>query len=104
MSEIIQMQGYMADDLSAVFRYDMPITATIGTQGYTVLMDDKMRVELDAFGGPEDIDLQHVHFKTTDLVSIVNGSRLQVASQSKIVVSSVTSADGNELIVTVRGD
>lgn len=103
MTVPIQMQGYMAVDLAGVFVYDMPTGATIGTIGYTILLDDLQGVEADDYGGPELIDVQRVHFKTTDLAFIELGSQMVVAGKTKIVVSSITSADGNELIVTVRG-
>lgn len=97
----------MAVDLASVFTYDMPTTATIGVTSYTVLLDDLLSTEVDAFGGPELDSVRHVHFQTSALASIANGSMMTLTEagtpRQKIVVSSVTSADGNELIVTVRG-
>jgi len=107
----------MADDLAAVFRLDMPTTAIIAFNGqtkeYTVLLDDMQNQEVDAFGGPEIENMRRIHFLTTDLPSVENGSIISIMEPSptpgnpilrkKIVLSSTISGDGNELIVTVRG-
>ena len=102
------MQSYMASDLSALFQRDMPTVCKIGAKEYTVLIDDLVTEEIEEYGGPESVEMQRVHFQTTDIARIENGSKLsikiKVGWKSKIVVSSITSADGNELIVTVRGD
>jgi len=102
------MQEMMASDLAALFKSDMPIQCKIGAAEYLVLVDDLLTEELEAYGGPEAVEIQRVHFQTADLAAIENGSKLAIKSgkhwKSKIVVSSLTSSDGNELIATVRGD
>lgn len=105
----MSMQSHMAADLSALFERDMPQECKIGAKAYTVLIDDLLSEDVEEYGGPESIDMQRVHFQTTDLARIENGSKLAIKAagnvwKSKIVTSSITSADGNELIVTVRGD
>lgn len=101
------MQAAMAGDLSQLFDRDMPAKAKIGGREYTVLIDDSLSDESEAFGGPEFIDRQMIHFRTTDLAQIEIGSPLSIFQQgkwkAKVVTSSITSADGNELIATVRG-
>lgn len=103
----MSMQSYMAADLSALFQRDMPETCKIGAKTYTVLIDDLLSEDVEEYGGPESIDMQRVHFKTTDLARIENGTTLSIKAgkvwKPKIVMSSITSADGNELIATVRG-
>ena len=98
------MQSLLAADTAALFRYDMPVECVIGAKKYAVLLDDLLSEESDAFGGPEAQEIQRVHFLTSDLARIENGTGLFVGGKSKIVVSSITSADGSELIATVRGD
>lgn len=106
----MSMQDYMAADLSALFERDMPAQAKIGAKQYTVLIDDLLNDELEAAGGPENISMQRVHFQTTEKPSVEIGSKMAIRQKSgakwetKIVMSSIVSADGNELIVTVRGD
>lgn len=104
----MSMQSYMANDLSALFQRDMPAECKIGAKSYAVLIDDLVTEEIEEYGGPESVEMQRVHFQTTDLARIENGSKLSIKIKagwkSKIVVSSITSADGNELIATVRGD
>ena len=104
----MSMQSYMANDLAALFQRDMPTICKIGAKSYNVLIDDLVTEEIEEYGGPESVEMQRVHFQTTDLARIENGSKLSIQIKagwkSKIVVSSITSADGNELIVTVRGD
>lgn len=111
----MSMQSYMAADLSELFARDMPAECLIGAQQFSVLLDDLQNDETAAFGGEEFIDMQRVHFQTTDKPQIEIGSGLSVRQKaesgkipgpwkSKIVLSSIESADGNELIVTVRGD
>lgn len=120
MTVPIQMQGFMAADLTGVFVYDMPIAVQIGTLNYIALQDDFQTVEIDAYAGPENLDIQRLHFPTftttgangiviLGLPSIENGDTILVEpgtsrQRTKIVVSSITSADENELIVTVRGN
>ena len=98
------MATSMQSDLSALFAHEMQVNCTIGAVTYTVLLDDAVNDELEGYGGPEAVQIQRVHFQTTDLKSIEIGTTLQVLGKNKIVISSITSADGNELIVTVRGD
>jgi hypothetical protein len=98
------MQDFMASDLSQLFTRDMPEECRIGSRKYTVLLDDLMNDEVEGYGGPESIEMQRVHFRTSDKASIEDGSKLFIKGKSKIVLSSVISADGNELIATVRGD
>lgn len=100
----MSMASLMAGDLAELFSRDLPTVCKIGARDYNVLLDDMLSEEVEAFGGPESIEMQRVHFLTSDLSKIENGSKLYVAGKSKIVVSSVTSADGAELIATVRGD
>ena len=111
----MSMQSYMAADLSELFKRDMPAECKIGSVTYSILLDDLLSEEMEAYGGPENIDIQRIHFLTTDKSDIETGSTLAVRPKaepgkkpekwkSKIVVSSIKSADGNELIVTVRGD
>lgn len=108
------MQSYMASDLSELFDRDMQSECKIGAKTYTILIDDLLNEEVEGYGGSESVDMQRVHFKTTDRDSIEIGTKLSVRpkaidSQStrpwkaKIVLSSIVSADGNELIATVRG-
>ena len=108
------MQTYMANDLSELFDRDMQAECKIGAKTYTVLIDDLLSDEVEGYGGPEAVDMQRVHFKTTDRNSIEIGTKLGVRPKaadsqkaqpwkSKIVLSSILSADGNELIATVRG-
>ena len=108
----MSMQTVMAADLAALWSTEMTTTAIIGVTSYTVLLDDLLSQEVDQFGGPEMENVRSIHFLTTDLASIENGSTLTLLEPSppsapsqrkKIVLRSITSADGNELIVTVRG-
>ena len=111
----MSMQSQMASDLSELFTRDMPADCLIGAKPYSVLLDDLMSEDTEAYGGPEAIELQRVHFLISDKPVITIGDKISVrqkaqpgkkpgAWNSKIVLSSITSADGNELIVTVRGD
>jgi len=111
------LTAQMATDLNALWTYDITATATIVLNGqtteYTVLLDDMQSNETDAFGGPELSNTRKIHFRTTDLPDIEIGSTLTLLEptnvagttiqRKKLVLESVTSADGNELIVTVRG-
>jgi hypothetical protein len=96
----------MASDLSAVFTYDFGTTAKIGTKTYTVLVGNAGETEEDAYGGPQDVDLQQVHFQASELSSVEIGSIMYVTDASgtkkRIVVNTTLSADGVELIVNVR--
>jgi hypothetical protein len=100
------MQAFMAADLAALWGYEFTTTVTIDTKTYTVLVGDDSNVEQDAFGGPESQDTQQVHFKTADLPSLELGTVLTLAqgkqNKRRLVVSTVISADGNELIAAVR--
>lgn len=98
------MKEAMEVDLSELFDRDMPTTARIGQRQYTVLLDDLLNEEVEGYGGPEAVEMQRVHFKASDISFIEVGANLIIAGKSKIVVSSVLSADGNELIATARGD
>ena len=108
------MQSLMAADLTALFEADMPAVCMIGAKTYTVLLDDSLSEEADAFGGPESLEIQRIHFLAAQLATIENGMKVAIRQKSdigvpkpwksKIVVSSVLSSDGNELIATVRGD
>ena len=106
----MSMQSHMAADLSALFERDMPAQAKIGAKTFTVLIDDLLNEETEAYGGPENIALQRIHFLTTEKPSIEIGSSVSVRQKdnekwkTKIVLSSILSADGNELIATVRGN
>jgi hypothetical protein len=97
------MQGYMADDLSALFEREIQQECQIGSKKYIVLVDDLVNDEIEGYGGPEYIEMQKIHFKTTDVAEVDDGQIILLATHSKIVQSSILSADGNELIVTVRG-
>jgi 5'-deoxynucleotidase YfbR-like HD superfamily hydrolase len=98
------MESAMEKDLAEVFTRDMPTVCKIGSKKFNVLLDDLLNDEIEGFGGAESLEMQRVHFKTTDLEKIEVGSKLHVKNKTKIVLSSITSADGNELIVTVRAD
>ena len=100
----MSMQTAMATDLSELFTRDMPTVCRIGSVKYNVLLDDLLNDEIEGFGGAESLEMQRVHFKTTDKAKIEVGSKLHIEKKSKIVMSSIKSADGNELIVTVRAD
>jgi len=111
----MSMESYMAVDLAALFTRDMPAECKIGAKTFSVLIDDLLNEEDEAYGGSESVSTQRVHFLVTDKREIDTGSKLAVrqkaqlgnppnAWESKIVLSSIKSADGNELIATVRGD
>ena len=111
----MSMQSAMASDLSELFTRDMPAECRIGAQTLSVLIDDLLGEEIENYGGPEAVAMQRVHFLTTDKPSIEIGSKLATRQKpqagqkepewaSKIVTSFILSADGNELIATVRGD
>ena len=105
---IIQMNGYLATDLAGVFSYDMQATATIGATNYVCLCEDEICLEIDADGGPERINIIKAHFMVTTLSSVNNGSFMtltlpgQTSGTKRMVTQSETSADGNELIVSLR--
>ena len=96
----------MAADLSAVFTYDFSTTAKIGTKIYACLVGNAGETEEDAYGGPQDINLQQVHFRASDLSAVEIGSIMYVTDASgtkkRIVTNTILSADGVELIVNVR--
>ena len=94
----------MATDLSEVFTRDMPTVCKIGNVKFNVLLDDLLNDEMEGFGGAESLEMQRVHFQASDKSSIEVGSKLTVKGKTKIVLSSIKSADDNELIVTVRAD
>jgi len=105
----------MAADLAQLFTRDMPAECKIGAKTFSVLIDDLLNEEDGAYGGGEESSVQRVHFLVTEKGSIEIGSKLAVRQkaqpgttpgswESKIVLSSIKSADGNELIATVRGD
>jgi len=100
------MKAYLAADLAGVFVYDFPTTCTVGGTTYNVLVGDNSQTEEDAFGGPQMVDTQSIHFRVSDLASIDNGTVLTLVdtgvSTKKLVVSNTISADGNEMIVQVR--
>ena len=106
----MSLESYMANDLREVFARDMPAQCRIGQQIFTVLLDDLVLDEIDTYGGPEKIEMQRVHFQTTEKSEIDDGSTMQIKATgdqkwiTKIVLSSTKSADGNELIATVRGN
>lgn len=109
----MSMQTILAADLLALRGTEMTASAVIGVTTYTVFLDDLQSVDADAFGGMEIENMRKVHFLTADLASIVNGTTMTLLEPSatagspiqrkKIVLSSVISACGAELIVTVRG-
>ncbi len=96
------LQQAMATDLAATFTRDIPKTIYIGSTPFTTLLEDISNEEIDAFGGPEVIGQQRVHFKASDLAQIENGSLMTIDGEKKIVVKSLLSGDDNELIVSVR--
>jgi len=113
----MSMRTALAADLSGLFGYEMTETVEINLNGqykqYTVIVDDlALETQLN-FGGGEDVGMRKVHFKTTDLPSIQDGTTIfileptNIANQTtrvpKVVMSSLISADGSELIVTVKG-
>ena len=111
----MSMQSYMAADIAALFVRDMPAECKIGSKVFSVLIDDLLNEEEEAYGGGESISMQRVHFLASQKSFIDTGSKLAVRQkaqpgvapepwESKIVLSSIKSADGNELIATVRGD
>ena len=80
----------------------------------TVILDDQQNIDAEAYGGAEMDNPQRIHFQTSELADINDGETLtlaepkpgqpgQTVQTKKIVTGSVTSADGAELIVTVRG-
>jgi len=111
------MRESMATDLSAVFARDLSETVEIQRDGnrtqYTALCENLEQSEMDGYGGPDSVALRRIHFKTSDIATISPGEiiyvlepdpirRGQSIRQKKVVVSSITSEDGAELIVTCR--
>ena len=113
----MSMQTVMAADLAALWGTEMTTTCQLTRNGvttrYTVLVDDLVDSEQDSLGGPELERMRNIHFLTTDISSIEVGEMImlleptsvsgQPEERKKLVLRSITSADGNELIVTVRG-
>lgn len=114
----MSMRTQLATDLSGLFSNEMTATATIVRAGtsttYTVILDDQQNMDTEAYGGAEIENPQRIHFQTSELPDINDGETLtlaepkpgqpgQTVQTKKIVTGSVTSADGAELIVTVRG-
>ena len=111
------MRQALAADLSGLHSYEMTETVEIKINGqakyYTVILDDMDLNSQLNFGGPEDVGLRRVHFKTTDLSDIENGTVITILEPTniagttkrvpKVVLSSLVSACGNELIVNVKG-
>ena len=111
----MSMESYLAADIAQLFTRDMPAECKIGAKTFSVLIDDLLNEEAEAYGGPEAVSTQRVHFLTSDKSRIEIGSKLACRQkaqsgdapapwETKIVLSSIRSADGNELIATVRGD
>jgi hypothetical protein len=101
------MQQAMASDLSALFAAEFNTgTALINGVEYQCLVGDKVVTQNDAYGGPEGIDLQEVHIQTAALKSVPDGETFKLTiygeTGSRIVVSTTTSADNNELIIHCR--
>jgi hypothetical protein len=103
------MAAPMAADLAALFSYEFTQTATVPTvngKAYPVIVGDEVASEQDAYGGPESIFPQQVHFQTAQLASMEPGTLFALTSllgvQQKECVSAVISEDGSELIVTCR--
>ena len=114
----MSMRTQLATDLAGLFTNEMTATATLVRSGksttFTVLLDDQQNIDMEAYGGSEMDSPQIIHFQTSDLADINDGETLTIAEPKpgqpgqtvqtkKIVISSVNSADGAELIVTVRG-
>lgn len=114
----MSMRTQLATDLAGLFTNEMTATATLVRSGksttFTVLLDDQQNIDVEAYGGAEMENPQRIHFQTSDLADISDGETLtlaepkpgqpgQTVQTKKIVTGSVTSADGAELIVTVRG-
>ena len=103
------MAAPLAADLAALFSYEFlasAIVPTVNGQAYSVIVGDDSLSEQDAYGGPESIDLQQVHFQTSQLAAMIEGEIFTLTTNAgtnqKICVSSIISADGSELIVTCR--
>ena len=109
MSAMLSMKPQLAADLAGVFKYDFQAVAVVGGKEYTVLVNDDEKSEADAFGGPEMINAQEIHFQTSDLDIIENGILIDVypqgtkgTKQALLVVSNIISADGAALVVKAR--
>lgn len=99
---IIRMNSYMSADLAATFQYDITGTVTIGLTGHTALLNNQSTTELDESGGPIEVNLLELHFMASDVASIVSGTFVTTPQGRKMVISSILSADGSELIVNTR--
>jgi hypothetical protein len=103
------LKSALAADLSALFAADMPCTCLVNGVEYTVLSADDEQSEKDAYGGPESLNNQEIHFQTKDLSHIEAGELIHLypqgadkECQNLIVVTTTVSADGAELIVKAR--
>ena len=111
----MSMRTQLATDLAGLFTNEMTATATLIRSGksttFTVILDDQQNIDVEAYGGAEMDNPQRIHFQASELADINDGETLtlaepkpgQTVQTKKIVTGSVTSADGAELIVTVRG-
>jgi hypothetical protein len=112
------LQLALAADFASLFTYDLPTTCLITINGdtrtYTVLTNDNAEEEVDELGGAMVGNNLQVIFKTADLPSLQLGSIITmqdpnpavvggVINRKKIVIASVTSADGSSLTLTVKG-
>jgi len=111
------MRQALATDLSSLHTYEMTVQVEIKLNGqvkeYTVIMNDMSLDSQLNFGGPEDVGMREIHFKTTDIDDIENGTIITVLEPAnaagtskrvpKIVLNTLVSACGNELIAYVKG-
>lgn len=112
------LQLALAADFAGLFTYDLPTTCLITINGdtrtYTVLRNDATEEEVDELGGAMVGNNSQMFFKTSDLPSLPLGTIIiqqdpdplvvgEVINRKKIVIASVTSADGAVLTLTVKG-
>ena len=112
------LQLALAADFAGLFTYDLPTTCIITINGdtrtYTVLTSDNAEEEVDELGGAMVGNNLQVFFKTSDLPSLPLGTIIilqdpnpavigELINRKKIVIASVTSADGGVLTLTVKG-
>ena len=97
------MAQFMAADIAALFKNEMTVPCVIGGKTIQVILNDLQSVEIDNYGGPEDSNLQQIHILTSDIPELENGIEITVNGKVNILVSNITSADGNEIIATIRG-